>query len=191
MAKRSLLTPLLHQTIPVKASTLTQLGCRVCVPDELAGPPLSVTFPIGIEPWSAQSQTGKVAIRQAVNDALRNKDASPQPWGWSPVCLSIGAVVPRALRRKDVDNLVKGLLDAMEGFLYPDDGLVQCLTVRRFEYAGNRGHYIVHALPIPLWTHDVVVDNPTPMELLSGDVKLSSGKPDDPGPQARRLERVD
>jgi hypothetical protein len=174
-AQRPLLTPILHPTIPDKASSLTQLGCRVCTPDELAGPPLAITFPIGIQPWSAQSESDRVAIRQAVTDALRKRGAVAEPWRNSPVCVSIAAVVPRAGKRKDVDNLVKGLLDAMQGYLYPDDELVQCLTVRRLEYAGTEGYYLVHALPVAAWTHDIVVDAPASPVLLSGHVIRPAG----------------
>jgi Endodeoxyribonuclease RusA len=46
---------------------------------------------------------------------------------------------------KDADNLVKGLLDSMQGVLYLNDRLVQCLTSRRIEYAGPAGHYVVSA----------------------------------------------
>ncbi|PZS36376.1 MAG: hypothetical protein DLM61_00320 [Pseudonocardiales bacterium] len=70
--------------------------------------------------------------------------------------------------------MVKGLLDAMQGYLYPDDELVQCLTVRRLEYAGAQGHYLVNAMPVAAWTHDVVVDDAARPSLLSGHVSRTA-----------------
>jgi hypothetical protein len=90
-------------------------------------------------------------------------------WTESPICLSIVSVVPRQLKRKDVDNLVKGLLDAMEGVLYPNDGAVQCMTSRRMDYSGPAGHYIVSARSVLPWLADVVFDDPTPARIVSAE----------------------
>lgn len=85
-----------------------------------------------------------------------------RPWGDQPVCLSVSVVVPKSERIKDVDNLVKGLLDALTGYLYPDDRLVSCLTVRRFEYIGERGYYLLHARPVLPPADLVIVDDGKP-----------------------------
>lgn len=170
--KRLLLTPFLHQTMTTKASSLTQLGCRSCESRPPEGTPFSVAFPIGIEPWSAQSKRDKVAIRKAVNDSLIAQGIHHMPWGESALCVSITAVVSRRrkLGRKDVDNLAKGILDAMNGYLYRDDELIQCLTLRRIEYAGDQGIYLVRAMPVADWVDDVIFDDPRPPKLASGIV---------------------
>ena len=166
--KRPLLTPLLHATVAEKASRLVQLGCRGCVPDLSVAGAGAINFPVGVSPWSSQSRRNRVVIRKAVHAALVAKGTALMPWRESPICISIVALVPRASRPKDVDNLVKGLLDALQGYLYPDDRFVQCLTVRRLEYAGDQGHYLVHAVPVVAPDYDVVYDDPRPPRLLTG-----------------------
>ena len=107
------------------------------------------------------------AIRQQL------KKDSREPWSKSPVCITIAAVVPRKRNKvKDVDNLVKGLLDGLAGVLYTNDKLVQCLTSRRFEYAGKKGYYLVSARAVYPWDNDVVYDSPADPIILSGKIVL-------------------
>lgn len=63
----------------------------------------------------------------------------------------------------------------MQGYLYANDRQVQCLSVRRMEYAGSSGHYLVHAIPMPACTDDVIFDDPAPPQLLSGQVAWPPG----------------
>jgi len=123
IVRRPRLTPLVHETVSSKAWSITQLGCQVHSPDDVVLPPGAITMPIGIAPWSAQSAADKVAIRSAVTDALKKKRMTLTSWGTSPLCVTISAIVPHRSgnhhRRKDVDNLMKGLLDAMAGTADP------------------------------------------------------------------------
>lgn len=165
--RRQLLTPMLHTTVSEKAWSTTQLGCRIHHPDDvLAGP--VITFPVGIEPWSAQSTPEAVALRSAVNAAMTAKRTQLLPFGDLPLCLTITALVARASAKKDIDNLVKGVLDAMQGYLYRDDHQIECLTVRRMVYSGATGHYVVHALATLPVTADVIWDASTPPRLVNG-----------------------
>lgn len=162
-------TPVLYGTVAEKASISAQLGCRIHHAGDVQTGPV-ITFPVGIEPWSAQSDPEKVAVREAVTAAVCAKGSQLLPFDDLPLCMTITALVARASPRKDVDNLVKGLLDAMQGYLYANDSQIQCLTVRRMEYAGAHGHYIVHVTPAVPVTSDVIFDTPTPPILASGQV---------------------
>ncbi len=168
MVKEPVLTSLLYNTVGEKVSTITQMGCRVHSPFTAVGPPGAVTFPIDVDPWSAQASFKKVAIRDTVREELRVRNLHSSPWGTSPLCLTITAIVARQSRRKDVDNLVKGLLDALVHCLYEDDEQVQCLTVRRLEYAGSHGYYLVHAIPVLDSDYDVIFDDPEPPRIVVG-----------------------
>ena len=42
-------------------------------------------------------------------------------------------VNPPDRRKRDLDNILKALLDSMQGILYMDDEQVDCLTIRRGE----------------------------------------------------------
>lgn len=142
-----------------KARFLTQMGCARCHADPEVTP-LAVHFGIPVEPWSSQSRSDRRVIRESVAATLAAKHLPTMPWGGHPLCVAIAAVVPRGRRRKDADNLVKGLLDSMEGFLYENDGQIQCLTIRRLEYAGPVGFYVVGAKPVVPVTADVIFDDP-------------------------------
>ena len=96
-------------------------------------------------------------------DRLTEKQLPRMPWGDHPLCVTVASVVSAHKRgAKDVDNLVKGLLDALQGFLYPNDRQIQCLTSRRLEYAGPSGYYLVGARPVVPVTADVIFDDPAP-----------------------------
>jgi Holliday junction resolvase RusA-like endonuclease len=148
-----------------KAGALAQLACPTCGPVDLS-------FPIGIEPWSAQSSRNKVAIRKFVNAGLKGMPNRRDPLE-GPVCLTVVSVVPRSrpgARKKDADNLVKGLLDALSGYLYTDDSAIQCLTTRRLEYSGAKGYYMVGVRRAIPFDADVIFDDPTAATLLFGDL---------------------
>lgn len=148
---------LVNTTTSDKASRLVQIACPTCGPRQRH-------FPVDVDPWSAQSSKLKVAIREGVTTQLAggNGDRSMPMLPAGSVCLSIVAVVPMAggRGRKDVDNLVKGLIDAMSGIIYTDDAQVQCLTVRRLEYSGTRGHYMVGVRQAEDFSDDVIYDDP-------------------------------
>ncbi|ROS58349.1 Holliday junction resolvase RusA-like endonuclease [Frigoribacterium sp. PhB160] len=148
---------LVHTTTSSKATRLVQFACPTCGPRERH-------FPVDVDPWSAQANKLKVAIREGVTTQLAKGHGGRSmpmiPSG--PVCLSIVAVVPMAGGRvkKDVDNLVKGLIDAMSGIIYNNDDQVQCLTVRRLEYSGTRGHYMVGVRRAENLSDDIIDEDP-------------------------------
>jgi Holliday junction resolvase RusA-like endonuclease len=159
-------TAIVHADIASKASWIVQMACPTCGRAER-------TFPIGVEPWSAQSSERKVEIRNAVTAGLRGMPGSNKPLE-GPLCLSVVSVVPRSYgnaKKKDVDNLVKGLLDALSGYLYVDDSAIQCLTTRRLEFAGSKGYYMVGVRRARPFEEDVIFDDPSPVRLVWGDLR--------------------
>lgn len=166
MRKLPALTFAIYSDIKSKASALVQSACPTCGP-------VFRSFPVGVEPWSAQSSEKKVAIREFVNAGLIEMP-NRQKLLEGPICLSVVSVVPRSraiARKKDADNLVKGFLDALSGYLYKDDSAIQCLTARRLEYAGNQGFYMVGVRPAVAFDADIVFDDPTPANLRWGDLR--------------------
>jgi hypothetical protein len=163
--------PLIGRTVPELASIITQYGCAFHQPDLGVDGPYSYSFPVRIDPWSAQSSgREKVAIRKAVTGALLAKGVPLMPWGTRPLCLTVTAIIGRRGKVADVDNLAKGLLDAMQGYLYENDSQIQCLTLRRMPYAGTVGHYLVRAVPVRAWSDYVVFDDPAQPKVLTGEV---------------------
>ena len=168
------------EDIPMKVMRLTQFLCNACEPivNDDGSIPIILNMPVKVPPWSAQSVKSIKGRNMAIKDAIReqlSKRNHREPWADSPICLSIAAVVPRASRyTKDVDNLVKGLLDSLAGVLYVDDKQVQCLTTRRFEYSGEVGFYQVGARAVNPWDVDIIYDNPVLPHFASGVIDLSA-----------------
>lgn len=145
--------------IASKAGMAVQLACPLCEVDSDASssPAVNLFFPVRVMPWSAQSNPeNNKALKANVTAYLKTKGMLKGIAGSRPICVSISSVVPPKQRKKDVDNLVKGLLDSLTSVLYEDDRHVQCLTTRRFEYAGTEGHYLVRARTVRPWDADVV-----------------------------------
>jgi crossover junction endodeoxyribonuclease RusA len=66
------------------------------------------------------------------------------------VALAMDAFPPDR-RRRDLDNLLKPTLDALQhGGVYEDDSQIDLLLVRRREPDRPDGHVAVHVAPLPL-----------------------------------------
>lgn len=150
---------IINGTLQEKAIHIGQHSCRICdvVMDENSNMPLNHSFPIPIDPWSAQSSSNNTNIRKAVYSELRNY--SINCCTNYPICINIVALVSQSSRKKDVDNIAKGLLDSMEGIVYKNDSQVQCLQVRRLEYAGSIGYYSVSVRAVYPWDIDVIYNS--------------------------------
>jgi Holliday junction resolvase RusA-like endonuclease len=149
--------PGVHPTLAHKAAWLQFQGCQVC--DVHLGPGIPVTFGIRISPFSAQSRKAGVLQRRkaAVREQLGRDRSIRQLWpAHLPVCMQITALVRRDTRTKDVDNMVKGILDALQGVLYQNDSAVQHLNVIRLTHELDQGFYLMHARPVREITDDIV-----------------------------------
>jgi len=149
-----------------KMGSIAQLPCNACepVPDAVIQ-----HLPIQVEPWSAQTDHARNAkLKVAVTDMLKEFSRGRQPTVDNPMCISVTSLVPRDSRRKDADNLLKGLLDSLATVIYDNDGQIQCLTSRRVEYAGSIGMYKVRAQEVYPWDADTIWDDPSEPTVVSG-----------------------
>ena len=160
---------LAHRTPAEKAGRMAQTACSAC---EIAVAaeghiPLHLVAPIDVEPWSAQSSREKVVIREAVHERMLERGLH-DPLADERFCLTVVAFVPRTRGHMDVDNLVKGLLDALQGVLYVNDWQVQCLTTRRLLTDASDGSYLLSARVVHPYEADVVHDDARPLTILTG-----------------------
>lgn len=81
-------------------------------------------------------------------------------WENHEVCVNVVAIVPARERRKDVDNMAKGLLDVMEGSVYPNDRLIEHLSIRRAPHDEDVGWYKVRIMPVLDTRADVIDPQP-------------------------------
>lgn len=169
--KERVLRHLVAVDIASKASSAVQLACLLCEidSDSSSSPAVNIFLPVRVMPWSAQSSSENNKVLKAkVTADLKAKGMVKGIAGSRPICVSISSVVPPKQRKKDVDNLVKGLLDSLTSVLYEDDRHVQCLTTRRFEYSGTEGFYLVRARTVRPWDADVVSPGSTRDPLFPG-----------------------
>lgn len=160
---------LVSRTVVDKARSLLWPRCGACdyYPGTQEDGGLWTQVVIDVEPWSAQSVQNRVKIRRAVTDDLRSR-GTHAPWVQTPMCVSIVTLLPESRRALDVDNVVKGLLDAFSGVLYEDDRIIQCLTTRKVPYKGSVGCYFVLARSVWPWAADVVWDDGAAPRIMSG-----------------------
>lgn len=144
--------PLIANDLASKVNWLYQAPCITCMYADVV--PLGISFPVRTRPFSAQSMTpAKLAsLKDGLRSYLLETNKELEAWAGLEVCVTVVAIVPerqsRQERRKDVDNMVKGLLDVMEGPIYEDDYLVQHLSVRRVVHSGREAHYLVSVRPV-------------------------------------------
>ena len=153
-----------HADLAEKGSHMTQARCMVC---EARGG--SHHFPIDVDPWSQQSIENRANLVTAVRNSIGTSENHQLATG--PLCVSVTcniAAKPGA-KRMDVDNLVKGLLDSMNGIVYADDSQIQCLTVRRLETASVKGFYHVRVTEVYPYSEDCIWDSATNPRILWGE----------------------
>ena len=158
------------ETMVDKWSSLAHLPCNACTVIADANGGFGHTFPIQVEPWSAQSDRAiNVQLKDRVTESLRRNWGSRVPTGKLAMCVTVTALLGKNSRKKDADNLLKGLLDSLSSLAWVDDSQIQCLASRRVEYSGDKGAYFVRYQAVEPWSADVVWDDPTPPRIVWGD----------------------
>lgn len=137
-----------------KAGALPQQTCLRCYP--LDSPNVGkITFAIRVKPFSMQADHHAGArLKTAISKHLQARDHLSKWRG--AICLQIVTVHGSTDREIDIDNGVKGLLDAMQDVLYHDDSQVQHLNVSRLRHAGLDRYYQVSAVEVHDSSADVV-----------------------------------
>jgi Holliday junction resolvase RusA-like endonuclease len=143
--------PRIHADLASKAGWLASAPCVTCVGvSDIT--PLTVSFPIRTRPFTSQTRNrqGFIALKGKIREYLATRNLDLSSWKGYELCVSIVAVVPSSEKMKDVDNMVKGLLDAMQGPVYENDRLVQHLSVRRLVHDGDPSfaYYKIHLIPV-------------------------------------------
>jgi Holliday junction resolvase RusA-like endonuclease len=151
--------PRIHEDLARKAGWLQQALCITCIP-AMNVIPLAISLSIRTRPFSAQSMDpSKLAsLKQKIGQNLASRNHDLSAWTNHELCITVVAVVPRRGLRKDVDNMIKGLLDAMQGPIYADDRLVQHSCVRSLVHDGDHSlaYYQIHIRPVEDARGDVI-----------------------------------
>lgn len=127
----------LYADMADKVRWLQQQPCRACGPREGGG-----SFPIEVAPWTHQSSRQitsalKLAIAANVRGGVVRYDRDTY------LCIRLVFVLPGRARMKDCDNMAKGLLDGLQGYLYEDDRQIDHLDVIRLRDATESDGYVL------------------------------------------------
>lgn len=172
------LRALLSLTPASKAGDLLAGRCPACecIIDADGSVEMDVRVPIDVDPWTDQT-AGKTGTRSIIKRAVREAMAKKKYLRPTthPVCMTVVALTPtgRGLGKKDVDNLVKGLLDTLEGVLYVNDRQVQCLTSRRVDFPGSQGGYLLRATAVHGYDDDIISRDTTPLNIHGGATRIN------------------
>lgn len=164
--------PLVHPDLASKISWLSQAPCPTCLYD-MTAKPLSANFGVYVRPFSAQSIKGAGKLGR-IKDAIRS-DLQRRGTGWfdpntfehGNFCVNVVAVLPKAAKIMDPDNMIKGLLDSMQGAIYENDRQVQHVASHRVIHGGTISYYSVDVTPVTDISADVV-DDVLRIKLLGG-----------------------
>lgn len=153
---RRAIWPLVHPRASDKASWLRQASCPICESDEDAEA-APISFGIPIKPFSAQVSKKHVPeIKRRIRENLATRLDFGRSWEGAKVCAWVVAVMGAHDRDKDVDNLVKGILDAIQGKVYSNDASIQHLNATKIRHASPDGYYLVSVRPVRGYLDDVI-----------------------------------
>jgi len=168
--------PLVHRNLSMKLAYLQQRACEVC--EYLPLRPLSIAFAVNMRPFSAQAEKRKkrlAAIELRIKEHLRSRKQLEVPgWRGQLLCLKVVALQSTRDNVKDVDNLIKGLLDAMQDVLYDNDNSIQHVSSQRVIHAGSEAFYLVQLFPVRDARLDVF-DLSLPPGWLAGQDEIDIG----------------
>lgn len=147
-ARPHFVKPLIHRDLATKLAWMQQQRCMTCVPVKVK--PLWTSFAVHLLPFSAQSTPGTRLRRakEAIRAHLAENDLCFEAWKSCGLCVNVVSVLPISEPVKDADNLVKGLLDAMQVAVYDNDRSIDHISSFRVRHEGAEGFYLVRITPV-------------------------------------------
>lgn len=143
--------PIIHSNASSKANWLAQATCLTCIPNE-KGTARPVTFSVRTRPFSAQSLRAKQGhlktLKSSITKSMEGRLGESGDWGGTDVCVTVVAIFGRNDTKKDADNIVKGLLDALQGATFSNDSAISHLSVHKVVHVGDEAYYKVSIRPV-------------------------------------------
>jgi Endodeoxyribonuclease RusA len=149
--------PLIHPGVSEKIGYLQQASCSTCLLDESRSP-IAISFGVRTRPFSAQSLGADElrVLKERIADRMAGKFSTIDDWQGAELCVTVVCALGAGDRQKDADNMVKGLLDALQGSVYANDTSIAHLSVIRIRQEGNEGFYALGASPALKPLDDVI-----------------------------------
>ena len=141
--------PLVHPGVSEKIGFPQQVPCRGCLQD-LSRSPLGIAFSVRTRPFSAQSLGAEdlKVLKERIAKSMAGRFDAIDAWEGAELCVTVVCAVGAGDKQKDADNMVKGLLDALQGSVYTNDTAVAHLSVRRIRQEGQEGFYALGVTPV-------------------------------------------
>jgi len=133
-----------------------QISCPICKGEF----PIK-TIPIRIKPISKQAtQSKNKELRKAFERAIRSKIAKDRDFfnKTQDLCVSVVFVMGKESRDKDLDNMSKALMDALEGNLFENDSQIAHLNLIKFKHEENEDYIIVNIRKSNFNKHEDVIN---------------------------------
>jgi Holliday junction resolvase RusA-like endonuclease len=115
-------------------------------------------IPIRISAISGQSSKARIkkAFKNAIKYRLQRHESIPFKLN-QKLCVHIVFVMGKNSRNKDVDNMTKPLLDALQGILFENDRDIDHLSVLKIRIDDDEDYTILNIAPTFVNNHDDVV----------------------------------
>jgi Holliday junction resolvase RusA-like endonuclease len=152
--------PLISPSLSSKINSLYQYHCPICMH---SGVDMNAMFPqfvipIRISAISGQSSKARIkkAFKNAIKHRLQRHESIPFKLN-QKLCVHIVFVMGKNSRNKDVDNMTKPLLDALQGILFENDRDIDHLSVLKIRIDDDEDYTILNIAPTFVNNHDDVI----------------------------------
>lgn len=120
---------IIFPSLAVKFDYLIQRPCLMCLPYQKVK---YIRFFLHTDPVSRQADR-QMAFKKAVQDYLSRVNHDFTDFYNERLCVAVAFAMRAGVKRTDVDNMAKTLLDAMQGHAYANDGQVDHLDLIRLD----------------------------------------------------------
>lgn len=136
LKKAEVTIPFFSQSLSEKIIALSQYHCPICKAENRF--PIKM-IPIRISAISKQAMVSKSIYRKAFEKAIASKfvNNSIDFKKGEKLCVLVLFVMGKANRNKDLDNMSKALMDALEGQLFDADMDIEHLNLLKIKHDGE------------------------------------------------------
>jgi hypothetical protein len=141
--------PLIHPGVSEKIGYLQQTTCRTCLSD-VSRSPLAIAFAVRTRPFSAQSLGAEDlrVLKERIAERMAGRFETIDAWEGAELCVTVVRAIGARDRQEDADNMVKGLLDALQGNVYVNDTAIAHLSVTKIRQETDEGFYAIGVAPV-------------------------------------------
>lgn len=148
--------PFFSQSLSAKISYLSQYHCPICKAENQF--PIKM-IPIRISAISKQAMISKSKYRKAFEKAIASKFEKEKMdfIKGEKLCILVLFVMSKTNRNKDLDNMSKALMDALEGNLFEADMDIEHLNLLKIRHDGEEDYIKINIRKTDINKHEDVL----------------------------------